>query len=1743
VNNDDAHPSSTLTTTPAGLPGALTDDFDIDVVDGLSGRQRVAARRDDGTPARPVADRLPLVSSERGATARTTDEDALVLRARVDALRAEARGAAASDLPRAAPLWFAAGRILDVDLGEAGAAAACYEAAFRSDPGYLPALRAARGLLGSQGLWRAVLLLLDAEERVPGVSVAALRIEKARLLEGRLGRAADALAEYQRVLRDDPAHPVAVDAIVRALTREQRPAGVVDVLIAAADACTRPALQAAWLIAAGHLCETRLGDDARALAVLERAAALDPGRRSLLETLRRLHARRGASDRLSEVLEQLATSASTAAEAVAWWIERTRVLLGENDPVRRADAERAALVSLEQARARAPTDPTVLDELSRLYERRADWAALADTLEARAEGAQDLRSRADLLGDAARIAEDRLGDQERAIRLYRRSAELDPENTEVLASLGRLFARTQRFEDLSLVYDQQIQALNDAQQKVPLLFKQAELLANTLDDPVGALTRLQELLDVVPGDVAAVRLAASLCTQLERWGELVELWEAQIGEEDSSLDRASRLFLLQKIADVHEDRLADIAAAAATYERMLHLEPGYLPALRKLARLYASLERWDDVLRVNAIEAATVDDRNVVVSLWFRNGELLAEKLGRTESAIDAFQQALAVVPTYVPALKALGGIYARSGRWPDLLGMHRQEARAATSRAHRVHLLFQIAQITLDKLCDIDGAVQAFQDVLREDPTHHASLHALERIARQRNDAVAVLAAHERALAITEEPLARAQLRCRIAEHLESALGRTEEAIETLELALREDPTLLTAHEQLITMLSRHGRPEEEAAARERVHERLPDVPARRANLRSLLSLAQNHLDDIDRAADAARRLLTLAAGDRSALRALLACALRRRDIPAAIHAAESLVAVEPSVDEVVNLHLQLAGWREFDLLPPADPLPDWLRILEFQPNHPIAVHAVEQAYIRAGAWQALFSLYELQTGALVDPALVVDNAMKMAHLAEARLERLDVARSCYERALAAVRDHLPAISRLKDLYGREGRPQDQLRLMALEAETSRDPEHAVQTLFDVGVQQRDRFGELDAAADCFQRVLAREPRHSGAQAALEALWTQQGRFADLARLHERTAAALGTDASATAERISLLVRAAQIHHERLGHVDDAARLLDQVTAMAPEDPTALFTLGQVRGAREDWDGALAAFEALLARTSDPVEASRIHLQIGTILVGPKNDGARAVAHLRSVLETQPGYRPAQTLLARAFELAGAPVDALALWSELLPAARNDGERRSLHLSLARLAETAGEPARAAQHVDALLALTVEGDEARSLFERACRLHEQAGDTDAMIATTLRRADGLVASDPSQAVGLLLRAARLQAAHSGNLDTALATARRALDLEPEHVETRLFLAEAYGGLPNQQILAVEENRRVVRSGQLRIEALRGMYRAWSQQRAFDRCFCAAEALSFLSAAEPAEEEFYVARKKQQKRLSREQLQPGQVTSWLAHPAQRNAVRDVLVACGSDLARIFAIEPPEDVDRRFVLRPRAEDPLRTLADNVALSLGVSGFDVWRSQARRTGVDLYPGSTSVVLVGQDVTRTHQVREQRFLLGRRLMALQSGHHILHDMDARYFGLLLSAIGRSQDKNYPRVGTVDDDDAFELETLARQVGGALSRRTRAQLEGPLQQLAASASTVDLEAHLRARSFSERRAGLVLSGALDVAVRLVARDLGVSLSGNTASLLQTIEAHPALLDLFVFGLSDEYFLARQALKLAIDT
>jgi tetratricopeptide (TPR) repeat protein len=1677
----------------------------------------------DAGPARPLAEALPYVPPQETEGPTPPPEQAERWQARIDGLVKEAQ--ATGMIPEAAPLWFEAGRIYESELGRLREAATHYGEANKADPMFLPVIHAARRLFAQLGKHGMVVFLIDQELKLEGAPAAALLVEKGRIHETKLGQVAQAVDFYRQALEVDASYGPAVENLVRHLRQSDDWTEIAAVLEAAVDASQKLTQKVGWLVDLGRLAEAQLKDEGRALTYYERARELTPARRLILSALRRLYARIGDKKHLAVALDQLATTTSSPAEAVQYLMRRAQLLLADDD-------DRGAMLALESAMARAPQDTLVLGALVRLYEKHEAWGSLVEVMEAQARATHDVSEKVAIFAECGKMIEDRLDDKEKAIRYYYACIEQDPTYLPAIQALGKLYARSGRFKELADVFDVQVRSTKDEAQLVPLLFKLAELLVEKLDQPDLAIDRLKQLLDIDAAYVPALKMLSSLYYRQQRWADLIAMYDAELEGQD---DQDQGIYLLEKIGSLYENELADPERAIEAYNRMLELVPSYLPALRSLGRLYAKTGRWEDLININTEESQIIGDQSHVVALLHRNGEIWEEKVNDNEAAIDCYRQALMFMPNYLPALRALGRLYAREGRWTELIDMHREEVEVARTPEQRAQLLCMMAELFIAQLDDIDSAAKCYREVLEELPTYHPAIRALSAIAQQTGDWEGVVETLQSELGVVSDPRDRALMRCRIAELRETQLSQVDEAARMYEEAINESPGLLSAHEQLVSLRAREADDAGEAVARERMQDVLADEDGRVANLRALGELYLYRLGDVDKALKCYERLLGEQAQDRAALRSSIDCALRLRDYRAAIRHAETLAQVEPTADEVANLHLQVATWRESHLEPPEDALRNYLRALEFDPLNPVAVRAVEKSYVERGEWNGLFTLYERERGGTENAGRVADLSLKMGEIAERRLGDAALAAAQFEEALKAQPTSLPAIARLKECYAKLDRPEDQLRMLAFEANASRDDENAIKTLLEVAQMQRDQFGNLDHSIEALQQVLRRKPDHAEAFQTLESLFIGNERWGDLGALYRERAESTAENTA----KIELLLRAAQLLSDKQGDAAAAADTYERVLVAQPGHPTALTQIGNLRFGLGQWDKARDAYEQVLQATQDPKVLVPTHFTLAVLYGDHLDDAEKAADHLGVALKAQPENKDGWRRLARANRDQGLFPSALRAQQELLKLAQTPEEQLVEHLAIAELYENGfKEVAQAAAAYDRALQITSDAEQQTKLLEKAAALYQRAGNLDAYLTMAERQAESIAKQNPARAAQLLEHNVRLVMEHKQDEAAVARLARSALELNPDAAELRGILADMLSKDPDKQGEAIGEHRRIFSTGVVRIDSVRALHRAWKATGNADAAYVALELLELLGVCDQDEQAEFIQQHSRLPVDTEEVLDIDLLGTRVLHDAQRNVVSEVLAVVATELSKL----EPDDisqykVEKKDILNKRSNEPLRKLCDSVAANLGGLHYDVYRTSAKAHAVAAHHMATPALVVGEEIPRGYQTREQRFLLGRALAGMRLGHHLVRDMSAGDLSLLLSAIGRAADKTFPVFR-----DHPELDALAKRVSSSLSRQAKKMLAEPVAQLASEGTGIDLQAYLAAIPLTEARAGLALCGSFTTAAKIYARHRGTILADDTELLVASLEADPVLNDMLGWSFSDDSLAVRQHLRFWID-
>ncbi len=1635
--------------------------------------------------------------------------------------------------PTAAPLFFEMGRLWERQLGSPREAAACYQNAYRLDPMHRPNLASARRLFSQVGNWQMALQLIDAELAAQPTPEEgrALRLEKARLLADRLDRPAEAAALLGELSEEDPkdlAPAAALEGLQLALGDA---ASLAHAYQRQAAAASEPSLQVYCLTAAGSLCEDALGRPDEAADLYRQAYAILP---TDVEALAGVKAHAERQGRWEELYQALRTEAASARGSTA------AALLYQAAQVcsERLDREPEALQALVEARRAAPGDPLILGELTRLYEQKGLVQELADVLKARVATCRSTQEAVDVHLRLGALYEERLDDEEAAIASYRAVVDLAPGHAGALAALGKLYHRRGQWPDLLSTYEAEIAATRDSRQRAAKLYKSAEILEEKLGKPEAAIARYNEVLTAHPGYLPAQKALTRLYEKSGKIGELCEMYEREIA---ATRDRDQRIALWTQVAQLADERLGDVDRAVRAYLAVIEEAPDHLPTIRALARLCERSQRWRELIWAHELEAGLAGDQKQVISLLHRNCEILEEFLGDKDAAIEAYRKVLSLSPSYLPALKALGRLYAQKGRWEELAAMYRQEADVAVSADETAALIYKIGELLEDKLGREEQALAAYREVLTVLPHHLPALGALQRIYRSRRQWEALTDVLRTEAAARNAPEERAPILFHLGEVAERHLGRADLAVDAYQEVLRLVPTHALALRALDRLYSAANAWRELCAIYERVLVTTSAGPARAASYLKLGRLYGDRLGDLARAGECLEAALT---GDADPGTALLALKGLER-----IHGAqgdrrrraqdrERLASRLQDHQIAASLALLAGEDREEAAAAKAAPdvqaadraaaLADFQRAYTLNPDSPRIEAGLEEALRRDRSWPGLVDLLRRRLERTSAPAMRAEAALELAEIHLRQGER--------EKALAACRvgleadpGSLPLLRLVASLCLEKEDLGGARDALLTEADALSDASLAVEAL-TAAAQISSRLGEAALEAAIYRKVLDRDPLHRQAAERLGQLLSASGDATSFLELQERQAMTLAAQGDAAGpDRLLEVARKVQ---EQLSDLPRALKLLDRALAVRPDDPAVLFARGEVLAKLSRPEEAAESFRRTAELRSDPAGQAEAHLKLGTLLHEQLADPDRAVAHLQAAVAAGPGpsYVSALERLARLHEASGNWASgAHAL--DLLEAANPDPATliRGLLLHARILLDGLADSVQALEKCRRAHSLLPEDAQALSVL---CSLEQRLRDWEGAAATCERLALLTAPTDPAASRSFRLRAGEICLQELKRPADAIANYRRALEVDPGDVTIRALLAGLYATDPTHLVDAVAEHRWLLAADPARADSYRSLFRIFGAQRQADRAYCSAAVLAFLQLAD---DEVTIAHNEARKALPAEP--PGaipldQLDRLLTHIDGRGPLTPVLRL----LAECAGKVAPWPADRYPLARGdrlKADHPVRRLADELAGRLQAPELEVY--QAKGFELAVLPTWPVSIVVGAQVIRRFQDREQRFLLARLVARARDGSAVAAFVEPAWLCDFVGAALRLVQPGSKVCGQPSED-------LEKKIAKAISRKARRALE----ELAPSLTRPAPEGGLpwaRSLAFSADRAGLALAG--DVCASLTAaaavdgaKELAEGVSAE--SIAAAVRGQPGLGELCRFAVSEELVQLRSFLRFA---
>ncbi|MBW2527809.1 MAG: hypothetical protein JRI23_26750, partial [Deltaproteobacteria bacterium] len=387
-----------------------------------------------------------------------------------------------------------------------------------------------------------------------------------------------------------------------------------------------------------------------------------------------------------------------------------------------------------------------------------------------------------LLAEASEEAQ--RGRKPQAYGKYREVLDLEPANAEALSWVEDFLRQRRKFADLRdvLLAASRVSTVSEETRKAQLR-DVAGLCESKLRDFETAITAWKQICQLDRGDDAAREQLCGLLEKQKRWDELAPLLEQQAMNES---DVETKISMEKKIAQLHEQRRKDPAAAAEAWIRIAELAPGDDSSIMTAVKLYEKGEDFDAAAGVIADWLPQLDDVEQKASMLERLAELRV-KLGDPGGAGDAYAEA-AELGQKDTTYEQASDCYRQAERWADVAHVTEQRAMLHDGET-KAGFLAEAGQALVES-GNAAAALVLFEQASELDPASDAHAERVEAqyLAEARQVDLATFLAR-RADALESDEDKRVSLRHRAAQ-IQFSVGDEEGACETLRRVLedRED-------------------------------------------------------------------------------------------------------------------------------------------------------------------------------------------------------------------------------------------------------------------------------------------------------------------------------------------------------------------------------------------------------------------------------------------------------------------------------------------------------------------------------------------------------------------------------------------------------------------------------------------------------------------------------------------------------------------------------------------------------------------------------------------------------------------------------------------------------------------------------------------------------------------------------------------------------------------------------------------
>ncbi len=1107
------------------------------------------------------------------------------------------------------------------------------------------------------GVWPRVTQLYDAEieklrEDSPDLLIdTALRVAQIYYIQ--LEDVDSAIARYRVVLEVDSAHAQAVAALDQLYEQTERWADLAEILQLEVQLAATPDDILAYQFRLGQVHQHYLDQVDAGIEQYREILASAPEHEHALAALEELFNAGVQPMVIGEILEPLYRMSESWAHLIGVHTVQLRHQEEPDERIQmmhriaeiaedRAGEHQVAFEWMQRALLEDPRHDHTAGEVERLAAMLDRWDQLSDTYAEVLTHTEDVETIVEVGKRQARTNELELGDIEGAVASYLFVLKSQPLEREVLENLDRIYSEHGAHEALAETLKKRVAAGEDDMEKVDLSFRLGQVLENDLgriDEAV--VVYLGLLSDLDPEHEESIKALQNIYTEQQQWTSLFTMFQREM---EVVMGDAARSDVTAKMAHVSGSYLGEPDKAIDLWKEVLDLRGEDPEALNALGNIYASLERWGELVEILDREATVADADETRVAIFTDTARIFYTRLGKTDSAIDSWERVLDIDPTNANALFGLAEIRRTAEQWQELADtlIRIVEVGAATLDDSMLATVYmQLGNLYEFTLEDPMGAVDAYQNALEVDMYNFVAMDSLERIHRREGEWVDAIRVMEKRYDATQDPQQRIAILLAIAEAWQVHATQPDQGTSAYERVLEIEPMHELGFNQLEVL---HRAAERWDALVDLYLARIDnteEVEEVIDLLRRVARVNEKHLEDLAQAQDA----LLLAweqdfTNNETADELERICTLTKDWNTPLNLANETLQQLQAEDDHEtkdikIALCLRCAQWYGTRLNHPEYAVPYYNQILALDPVNYQAMNSQANLHRHLGQWQQLAQMLGRMSEIVQGPHERASVFVDMGELCETHLGMPDQSPGYFRQALDADKTHLGAITNLERLFTGEENWSELLKILRLKVAALEEVEPRCDAQLQVAELLELRFDRADEAIAEYTSILEANATELRALKGLERLHAQREDWQPLHDVLVREYDLVSTEK----ERVSILIRLASMLEEEFIKIEQAAERLEQALEIDRNNETALRGLERLYRRMQRWEDLIGAYERHIEASPDRSVKVECYGAIGEVYAGELKDLDHAVDNYLNLLSIDEDHVDALDALTRLYE------------------------------------------------------------------------------------------------------------------------------------------------------------------------------------------------------------------------------------------------------------------------------------------------------------------------------------------------------------------------------------------------------------------------------------------------------------------------------------------------------------------------